>query len=227
MKIRIDRTYALLTLLLLVSFAMGGCSRDSQPKAVASQSAGASEGSDGFSIFSRSPRQLVVVAGTDLRVRLDQAVSSQSNRPGDEFDATVTEPVIVEGKTVVPKDTRVKGLIVDARESGHLETPARLVLSLRSMEVAGESYQIETDSFGRSGKSHKNRDLFLIGGGAGLGSVIGAIAGGGKGALIGGLAGAGAGTAGAAATGKKEIILPAETLLTFKLKQPVTVQVKG
>ena len=60
-------------------------------------------------------------------------------------------------------------------------------------------------------------------GGGGLGAIIGGIAGGGKGALIGGLAGAGAGTAGAGLTGNKEIVIPAETPLTFRLERPVTV----
>jgi len=74
------------------------------------------------------------------------------------------------------------------------------------------------------GKSHKKRDIVAIGGGSALGALIGGIAGGGKGAAIGAGAGAGAGTVGAAATGKKEISLPAESHLTFRLSRSVTVQ---
>jgi hypothetical protein len=61
----------------------------------------------------------------------------------------------------------------------------------------------------------------LIGGGSGLGALIGGLAGGGRGALIGAGAGAGAGAAGAAFTGKKQVSIPAETVLTFRLDEGV------
>ena len=95
------------------------------------------------------------------------------------------------------------------------------------MEVGGKSYAIETSSIGRAGPNHNKRNVEYIGGGAAAGALIGALAGGGKGALIGSAVGAGAGTAGAAATGKKDITIPAESRLTFKLTQPVSITVKG
>jgi hypothetical protein len=104
---------------------------------------------------------------------------------------------------------------------------AQLRLALRSVEVGGKTYEIETSAVSRIGANHNKRNLELIGGGTGVGALIGGIAGGGKGALIGAAAGAGAGTATAAVTGKKEIVIPAETPLRFKLVQPVTFLVKS
>jgi hypothetical protein len=95
------------------------------------------------------------------------------------------------------------------------------------VEVEGKSYDIETNTIGKSGENHNKRNLGFIGGGATGGALIGGLAGGGKGALIGSAIGAGAGTAGAAATGKKDIPLPAETPLKFHLVRSVTVSVRG
>ncbi len=103
----------------------------------------------------------------------------------------------------------------------------RLRLALTDVEVGGKSYKLRTTSAVRVGSSHKNRNLAWIGGSAAGGVIIGAIAGGSKGALIEGPVGAGAGTAVAFLTGKKDIRLPAETPLTFKLAYPVTIEVKS
>jgi hypothetical protein len=165
--------------------------------------------------------------GTAIHVRLDQAVASNQARSGDEFAATVSEPVIVEGKTVLPQGTPVKGRVVEAKKSGRLMGVAHLRLALTDVEVGGKSYELRTISTSRAGGNHKNRNLAWIGGGGAGGATIGAIAAGGKGALIGGPVGAGLGTTVAFLTGKKDIRLPPETPLTFKLTQPVTVGVKS
>lgn len=170
---------------------------------------------------------IVVPANTGLKIRLDNTVSSRRSRPGDTFQGTLNERVAVDDRTAIPKNARVKGRVVDARASGRLRTPARLVLALDSVEVGGKWYEIRTNSVGRTGKSHKKRNLVLIGGGTGLGTAVGALAGGGVGALVGAAAGAGAGTTGAALTGKKDISFPAETLLNFRLRQPLTLHVRG
>jgi hypothetical protein len=106
---------------------------------------------------------------------------------------------------------------------------ARLQLALEIVTVNGQNYDVRTWSRWRVGGNHKKRNFALIGGGAGGGALIGAIAGGGKGALIGGPVGAGAGTAVAFFTGRKDIHLRPETPLTFELREPVTVtiSVKG
>ncbi len=171
-------------------------------------------------------RPILLPVGTELEVVLDESLSSAQAHVGDRFDASMAAPVITEGKTVIPKGARVQGVVVDARASGHLEGVPRLRLALRSVEIGGKSYDLRTTSITRSGQNHDKRNWTLIGGGTGLGTLIGAVAGGGKGAAIGAVAGAGAGTAAAAATGKKDIVIPVESQLSFKLSQAVSVQVK-
>ena len=164
---------------------------------------------------------------TAIHVTLDQALATDQNKPGDHFDATVSEPVIVDGKTVIPQGAHADGLVVDARQSGRLMGRARLQLALQSVAVDGQNYDVRTASHPRIGRDHKKRNLEWIGGGAAGGAVIGALAGGGTGALIGGPVGAGAGTTVALLTGKKDIKLRAETPLKFELAEPVTIKVKG
>jgi hypothetical protein len=174
-----------------------------------------------------SNRLITVPEGTELTVVLDQSLSTMGNRTGDTFQASIAVPIVIDGKTAIPKDARVKGHVVDAQASGRLSGIARLVLTLDSVGVDGESFNIATDDEGRIGKNHNKRNGILIGGGAGLGALIGGIAGGGKGVLIGSAAGAGAGTAGAAYTGKKDIRVPAETSLTFRLARSATISRKS
>jgi hypothetical protein len=160
---------------------------------------------------------------TAIHVTLNQAVTSDQNRPGDHFEATVSEPIIVADKTIIPKGAPVEGLVVDAHHSGRLRGRSRLQLALETVTVNGKTYDIRTSAHPKIGGKHKNRNLVLIGGGAGGGALIGAIAAGGEGALIGGPIGAGAGTAAAFITGKKNVRLPPETHLTFKLVEPLTI----
>ena len=100
-------------------------------------------------------------------------------------------------------------------------------LALQSVAVSGQNCDVRTTSSPRVGGDHKKRNLAWIGGGAGGGVLIGAVAAGGKGALIGGPVGAAAGTTVALLTGKRDVRLRPETPLTFKLAKPVTINVKG
>jgi len=170
---------------------------------------------------------ITVPEQTAIHVTLDQGISSNQNRPGDHFEATISEPVVLNDKTVIPQGTPVEGLVVDARPSGHLMGRAHLQLALESMQLNGRTYDLRTSSSYRRGGDHKKRNWAWIGGGAGGGALIGAAAAGGKGALIGGPIGAGAGTAVAYFTGKKDIHLRPETRLEFRLNQPVIVDTKS
>jgi hypothetical protein len=155
-------------------------------------------------------------------VRLDQAIDTRRNRPGDRFDATLHDAVVVDRQTVIPRGTRFTGHVVDSRASGRLKGNAELSIMLDSFDMGGRRYDIRTTHVARASSGHKKRNWWIIGGGSGVGSAIGAVAGGPAGALIGAGAGAGAGTAGAVITGKKQVRLPAETLLSFTLREPVT-----
>ena len=174
----------------------------------------------------RAPNPVVVPQDTAIQVSLNSALASDENRPGDRFDATVTQPVMVGNKTIIPQGAEVEGLVVDAKRSGRIMGRARMRLALESVEVSGKKYEIRTNSKTRVGGNHKNRNIGFMGGGAAAGLLVGAVAAGGKGALIGAPIGAGAGTATAFFTGKKDIRLPAETVLTFKLAEPVTISRK-
>ena len=169
------------------------------------------------------PTQVELPVGTEIRVRLDQDLGSKINNAGDTFTATVSDPVVVNGQTIIPKDARADGTVVDAKALGRFKGGASLAVRLDRVTTSFGSYPVSTSSISRAEKGKGKRTGVMVGGGAGLGALIGGLAGGGKGAAIGALAGAGAGTAGSAFTGNKEIVLPAETLLTFALDHPVDV----
>ena len=168
--------------------------------------------------------ETVIPRGTALRVRLSHAVSTEANRPGDPFTATLDEPLVINGKTVLPKGTGLRGTIRESDDSGRLTGRAVLALTLESVDCNGRTYAMRTETHRRVSASHKKRNAVLVGGGSGLGALLGGIAGGGRGALIGAGAGAAAGTAGAAATGRREIRIPAESVLRFRLREPLSIE---
>jgi hypothetical protein len=164
---------------------------------------------------------VTIPEGTLIEARLDQGLSTERNRPGDKFDATLDQPLTSGDRVILQRGARIQGHVTNARPSGHLEGRAVLGITLDTIEYGGRSMPITTNMDTKTSQAHKKRNLEVIGGTAGLGALIGAIAGGGKGAAIGAGAGAGAGTAGAAATGQFNVEVPAETVFTFRLTMPV------
>jgi hypothetical protein len=204
---------AIPVLLLLFSLACGKSSNPdtSTTQPAASSDSSASSGEAGTKATAekgsaaQSSAALTVPAGTVITVRLGETLSSKTSQEGQGFSATVAQPVA-------------------AHPLGRFKGGALLEVRLNSVNVNGSDMNIRTSAVARSAKGKGKRSLVMAGGGAGLGALIGGLAGGGKGAAIGALAGGGAGTAGAAFTGNKDIVLPAESALTFKLTQPLEVK---
>jgi hypothetical protein len=167
------------------------------------------------------PTVVDLPAGARLRVRLDQDLGSKISRPGDSFNATIADDVVVDGQTVIPKGARAQGTVIDAKALGHIKGGALLQIRLERVDTNWGSYPVATSSIERAEKGKGKRTGEFAAGGGAFGAIIGGLAGGKKGALIGGVSGAGAGTAASAFTGNKEIFLPAETLLTFHLEHSV------
>src|SRR5437660_859604 len=168
--------------------------------------------------------EAAAAAATIITVRLGQSVGSKISEPGQSFSATVATPVEIAGKTVIPSGATATGTVVDAKPLGRFKGGASLQLKLTSININGKDEPVETSSLVRTEKGKGKRTAVITGGGAGVGALIGGLAGGGKGAAIGAIAGAGAGGAGSAFTGNKNIVLPAESALSFKLEQPLEIK---
>jgi len=170
------------------------------------------------------PVSVTIPAGKTITIRLADEVGSKVSQQGQTFGGSLVDPVTVNGETVIPAGSRVQGVVVDAKGMGHFAGGALLQLTLNSITVHGVQLPVQTSTFSQTLKGKGKRTGIITGGGAGLGAIIGGIAGGGKGAAIGAAAGGGAGAAGSAYTGNKEIVLPAESAVAFKLSAPLTVK---
>jgi hypothetical protein len=156
-----------------------------------------------------------IPSGTRLTVRMGQGLSSGSAAAGHKFDATLARDLVVNGKTIAKAGAPARGKVTYVKPSGRLHAPGELTLRLTSVEVNGKMVPISSSAYRAKGKSHTKSNVTKIGGGAAAGALIGGLAGGGKGALIGTAVGAGAGTGVAAATGKEEAVVHAESAISF------------
>ena len=171
-----------------------------------------------------APQSVVVPVGTMITVRLGEAVGSKISSPGQSFSATVASPVEIDGTTVIKEGAEARGTVVDAKPLGRFKGGAALEIKLTSITVDGKERSVETSALTRTEKGKGKRTAVLAGGGAAAGALIGGLIGGGKGAAIGALSGGGAGGAGAAFTGNKDIVLPAESAVSFKLESRLEVK---
>jgi hypothetical protein len=157
-----------------------------------------------------------IPAGTHITVRTDSQINSASAHVGQAFHANLVKDLVVAGKTIAKAGAPAKGKITYTKPSGRLHAPGEVTIRLTSIQLAdGQTMAVSTSGFRAKGKSHTKSNVTKIGGGAAAGALIGGLAGGGKGALIGTAVGAGAGTGVAAATGKQEAVIHAETAISF------------
>lgn len=214
---------------ICMALCLAGCSKEpstTSADALQPKSAAASEASVADKTPDPAPKveqKITVPAGTKLRVALLNGVSSDKSKAGDQFQASLMEPVVVDGKTVLARGTKVRGRVVEATESGRVKGRASLELTLTQIIREGKSITISTKPYMQVAESTKKRDAGIIAGGAGLGAAIGAIAGGGKGAAIGAGVGGGAGTGTVLATKGKEVRFPPEHPLSFTLSNSIEI----
>ena len=171
-----------------------------------------------------APAPVVIPAGTTLTVRLGERVDAKTATAGQSFTGSLSHAVSVDGNEVFPAGSAVTGEVTDAKSLSKFKGEGRLAVRLTSIDIKGKTYPLSTSTVAKVVKGKGKRNLMIGGGGAALGALIGGLAGGGKGAGIGALAGAGAGTAGAAYTGNKDVAFPAETALSFRLKDSITLK---
>jgi hypothetical protein len=166
-----------------------------------------------------APVRYTIPAGTRVSVRIAETLSGKTSSVGESFSGTLTSPVVVNGVTVFKAGTPVRGTVVAAKGQGRFKGEGTLAIELTTI---GRT-PVSSSEYVQTVKGKGKRTATMIGGGGGAGALIGGLAGGGKGALIGGLLGAGAGTAGTAFTGNKDVTIPAESVVTFRLRDSVTV----
>jgi hypothetical protein len=181
------------------------------------------ERSEGRKESARRER-VVVPAGTAVTVNLGSAIGSKLSQAGQTFTGSVAKDVMVGSSVAIPNGANVSGTVTDAKALGKFAGGAVLEVRLDSISLHGSDLPVQAAVRTFSAKGKGKRTAVLAGGGAALGGIIGGLAGGGKGAAIGMAAGGGAGAGGAAFTGNKDIVLPAESAVTFELSQPLEVR---
>lgn len=167
----------------------------------------------------RSTSYVTVPAGTRISVRTIDAIDSTQNRIGDRFQASLEEPLMVDGREVAPKGADVYGRLTEAKSTGTFTGKSQLGLELTGIVMNGQTVPLVTGEYQVAGKSRGASTAKRTVGGAAVGSIIGAIAGGGKGAAIGAGVGGGVGAGSEVITKGDQVKVPSETLLDFTLQQ--------
>lgn len=174
-----------------------------------------------------APVNVTIPAGTSLSIRIDQRISVKTSRAGDTFTGEIVDPVLTgDNNVLIPKGSLVGGVVDVSHRRGHFKGRSLLELRLTSLTVNGTQYPVMTRDLAESKRGKGRRSAALIGGGAGLGMLVGGLASGGTGLLVGGLVGGGTGTAVAGLTGNRDLDIPAESIVHFKLADDLVVQEK-
>ncbi len=169
------------------------------------------------------PVSIQIPAGTELAVRIDQRISVKSSHAGQHFNGNVVQPIVSNGSVVIPEGTPVTGRIDAAHRRGHFKGRSILELRLTSMTLNGYEYPLDTHDKVETKRGKGRRSTAIIGGMTGAGMLIGGLATGGVGLAIGAAAGAGSGTAIAGLTGNRDLDIPAESIVHFRLADALVV----
>ncbi len=173
------------------------------------------------------PKKVTVPAGTQLIIRLDNPLDSERNQIGDTFHGSLSDAILLDGKTVVPSGAEITGRVADVKSAGRFAGNSVLTLELTLLSVSGRTYNIQTNRWSRAGNGEGKSTATKVGAGTAAGAILGGIFGGGKGAAIGAAAGAGAGTGVAASKKGQQIQLPAEAVLPFQTINALTVTLQS
>jgi hypothetical protein len=175
----------------------------------------------------QTKKKITVPAGTRILIRMIDSIDSSKQKAGFRFTASLETNLQAEDVVVAPRGTMVYGRLAQASSAGKMSGSSQLTLELTDIVINGTAYPLLTSTYEIKGKGEGKKTAGKIIGGAGLGALIGGIAGGGTGAAIGVLAGAAGGTALAASKKGEQIQIPSESLLEFRLEQPVKLPVAG
>jgi hypothetical protein len=179
------------------------------------------------SAAAQTKRRITVPAGTRILIRTVDSIDSTKQKTGYRFTATLETNLQAEDTVVAPRGSTLYGRLTEASSAGRMSGSSELTLELTDIVINGSAYPLLTSTYQVKGKGEGGNTAKKVIGGAGLGALIGGLAGGGKGAGIGALAGGGAGTAVAASKKGQQLQIPSETLLEFRLEQPVSLPVAG
>jgi hypothetical protein len=175
----------------------------------------------------REPKTVTIPAGTLVTVRVDDILRSDRNKTGDSFRATLDQPLVIDGAVIAERGAKVEGRVAEVDDAGRVRGVARMALELVRLTTSdGQRVRLQTESFSKQGERETKKDAAKIGAAAGIGAAIGAIAGGGRGAAIGAATGGAVGTGGVLMTRGGAAEVPAETRISFRLKDPITITEK-
>ena len=174
-----------------------------------------------------SPRIATLPQGSMVRVRTQTTISTREARNGETIQANLDAPLVVNGIVLAPRGAEVTLAVADSDPGGRVKGRARIGLRLVSLPVAGERRSVVASTYWHEAAGTKKKDIAKIGILSGIGAAVGAIAGGGKGAAIGAGAGGGAGTAVVLSTHGDAAVVPAESVIQFRLEQPVSAKLRN
>lgn len=168
---------------------------------------------------------ITIPAGTDLAVRISESLETGKVQTGDKFHGALADNLVINGQTAIRRGASVTGSVVEAKDAGHFKGNSELSLAIDRITTANKTLPVSTETLVQKGKGRGKNTAVKAGGGALFGTLLGALAGGGRGALLGAAAGGAAGTGVNAVSRGDQVNIPSESILHFKLNQPLQVTV--